>query len=257
MKISIIVPTYNCDKFIVRCLTSILENGYRDLEVIVVDGCSNDRTLDIVKYFENKYYNLRLISEKDRGEPDAINKGMKLATGDIIAYLDADDVYSKGCFETINNYFLSHSNMWVYSKCWIINEDDIETRKLVTQFKEKFQNNYSYSTLLMFDYIAQPSVFWRRQIVEEIGYFDVNNKLTFDYDYWLRIGKKYKAGFINEYLASWRSHDKSETAKALAKDMRDGLDLSIRYSKYQLYLRPFQYAIYWLALLGYKKMGAL
>lgn len=252
MNISVIIPSFNTGKYIRSAIDSIIYQY--GSEVIVVDGGSTDNTLDILKSYGDR---VKWISEKDNGEPDAINKGMRIATGDIIGYLDADDKYELGCFDEIIEQFAYSKYMWMYGKCKVINEDDKETRQLVTRFKEIFQPFYSYQTLLMFDYIAQPTVFWRKEVLQTVGLMNTSERLAFDYDYWLRLGRKYKPLFINEYLASWRSHKKSETAKALAKDMKDGLNLSLKYSPDKIWLRPFQYGIYGLALLGYKAMGAL
>jgi len=224
----------------------------------VIDGKSKDGTLGIVESFNGVLRNkIRLLSEPDNGEPDAINKGLKMATGDIVAYLDSDDVYEYKCFGKVADFFKNNDAMWAYGKCRVIDSLGCETRQGVTRFKELFQPHYSYATLQMFDYIAQPSVFWKREVLETVGYMDIKEKLAFDYDYWLRLGQKYKAGYINEYLACWRSQPKSETAKALSQDMREGLNLSLKYSPDTLWLRPFQYAIYGLAMMGYKRMKAL
>ena len=258
MKISIIIPTYNSDKYLDEALSSIVSQSYKKYEVIIIDGGSKDRTSEIVESYNHILIDkLRFISEKDKGEPDAINKGMNMATGDIIAYLDSDDIYEPDSFIKVIRYFKRHDVKWAYGKCRVINEKGYETRQIVTRFKELFQPFYNYQTLCMFDYVAQPSAFWRREVLETVGYLNIEEKLAFDYDWWLRLGKVYKAGFINDYLACWRSHKTSETAKALTQDLREGLDLSLKYSEGKFWLRPFQYGIYGLAKLGYKRMGAL
>jgi glycosyltransferase involved in cell wall biosynthesis len=258
LKISIVIPTYNSEKYLERAINSVVSQSYQDYELIVIDGGSKDNTLKIIQTYKGMLNNkVKWVSEPDKGEPDAINKGMRMASGDIIAYLDSDDVYEPGCFEKVNNYFQSHDVKWLYGKCRIIDENDNETRSLVTKFKEVFQPHYSYNTLLMFDYIAQPSAFWRREVLESVGYTNIQEKLAFDYEYWLRIGAQYKAGYINQYLSCWRSHHTSETAKALSADLRQGLDLSVKYSPSQMWLRPFQYGVYCLSLAGYKVLGAL
>ncbi len=258
MKISIVIPSYNSGKYIDRALNSITSQNYSDYEIIVIDGGSKDKTLEILKSYKSTLgEKFNFISEPDKGEPDAINKGMRMAKGDVIAYLDSDDVYEMDCFSIISEYFKNHDYKWAYGKCKIIDENDKETRSVVTKFKEVFQPHYSFNTILIFDYIAQPSVFWRREVLESVGYLDIKEKLAFDYDYWLRLGQKFEAGYIDKYLACWRSHTTSETAKALSDDLKQGLDLSVRYSQTQYFLRPFQYGVYWLSLIGYKTMGAL
>lgn len=259
MKISVVIPTYNSEKFIHHTIQSILHQNYPDYELIFIDGGSKDNTLNIIEHYQWETKNkICYISEPDKGEPDAINKGLKKANGEIVTYIDSDDIYEPDCFSKVADYFEKNKDkMWVYGKCRVINEDGYETRQMVTRFKELFQPFYNYQTLCMFDYVAQPSAFWKREVMESVGYLNIEEKLAFDYDWWLRLGKISNAGFINDYLACWRSHKTSETAKALTEDLRDGLDLSLRYSKGKYWLRPFQYGIYGLAKLGYKKMGAL
>lgn len=208
-----------------------------------MDGGSTDNTLDILKKYED-----RIIwkSERDKGQSDAINKGFALTSGDIFAQLDADDVYEKGAFKKVATFFERNPDIkWLYGRCRIIDEKDKDMWKPITWLKTFLQKRYSYNKLLVVDFIGQPTVFWRKELVNEIGLFDVNNHLVMDYEYLLRAGKKYNPGFIDEYLASWRLHTGSKSSLNSATRAKQGLDVAKRYTNSKIIL-----ILHYLAYLG-------
>lgn len=254
MRISIIIPSYNTAKYIRQAIDSVLDQGYPEIEIMVVDGMSTDGTLEILKSYGDK---ISWVYEKDKGEADAVNKGMELCTGEVIAYLDADDVYMPNVFDIVAAMFaLNTSLMWLYGKGKIIDEQGNECRSFLTRFKEIFQKRYSYNALLCVDFICQPTAFWRRSLVDEIGGFPINEKLAFEYDFWLRAGKKYKPQFINWYIAGWRAHPQSETARDIYKDMHDALRISGKYTTSKV-IRLIQYVAYLGAVSMYFVVGVL
>ena len=241
LKLSIIMPSYNSAEFIERAIQSVISQDYPNFECIVMDGGSTDGTLGILKEYED-----RIIwkSEKDKGQSDAINKGIEIASGDIIGELDADDVYEKGAFRKVACFFESNQNIkWVYGRCKVINEKDKETWKPVTWIKTIWQKKFSYNKLLIMNFIAQPAVFWRKELVAEMGSFDVKDHLVMDYEYWLRVSKRYSPGFINDCLAGWRIHTSSKSSLNSATRAKQGLDVAKRYtnSKMPLILHCLTY----------------
>jgi hypothetical protein len=126
-------------------------------------------------------------------------------------------------------------------------------RKLITWYKNYWQKRYSYSRLLMMDFIAQPTVFWRKELTDEIGLFDINAHLAMEYDYWLRAGAKYNPGFINEYLARFRLHSQSKSSRQFSTAAKDALDIAVRYANAnkQNFLIPMQYLNYYLVVSTY------
>jgi glycosyltransferase involved in cell wall biosynthesis len=194
LKISIVIPSHNAARFIDETIQSILKQRYPNVECIVVDGGSNDGTLDILKRYEGR---IRWISEKDEGQSDAINKGLRLASGDINAYICADDIYEAGCFQKVADFFGKNPHvMWAYGKCRVIDEDGSEIHRPIISYFDSWRRRYSYNRLLMIDFIPQPAVFWRKELVHKIGLFDINEHLAMDYEYWLRAGARYDPGFI-------------------------------------------------------------
>lgn len=229
MKISIITPSYNQAAFIERTILSVLDQNFPDLEYIIMDGGSTDGTLEILKKYSD-----RIIwkSEKDNGQSDAINKGLRMATGEIVAYLNSDDTYEPGTLKKVADFFQNNPNKkWVYGKCKIINENDQEIRKPITAYKTLLLKNYSYPKLLSENFVSQPATFWKREIHAEMGFFDENEHYCMDYEFWLRIGQKYPAGIIKEYLANFRYYINSKSGGVNKKQFQDELRIAKKYGQ--------------------------
>jgi len=242
-KISIITPSYNQAPFIERTIQSVLSQNYPDLEYIVVDGGSTDGTVDILKRYEGR---LRWTSEKDKGQTDAINKGIAAATGEIIAYLNSDDVYEPGALRKVADYFMAHPDaQWVTGRCRIIDEHDRETRRWITEYKNFLLRRFSYSLLLVTNPVSQPATFWKRDVVKEIGLFDLNEHYVMDYDYWLRIGKKYPLAVLDDDLAAFRVYTTSKTSSAFLTSFRQEIEAAKRHSS-----SPVLLGLHWLSYLG-------
>lgn len=253
-KISIITPSYNQGQFIERTIRSILEQNYPGLEYIVMDGGSTDGTLDILRQYEK---NLKWSSEKDEGQADAINKGIRMATGDIIAYLNSDDVLEPGALLRVAEYFAAHPEaMWLTGKCRIIDEHDREIRPMITAYKNFLLRHYSYRMLLVTNPISQPATFWRRGIVREFGLFDVNEHLVMDYEYWLRIGRHYNPGILDEFLARFRVHGRAKTVSTNFSNFKQELAVAKKYSRSKV-VRMLHYANYAIIVSAYVSMALL
>lgn len=235
-KISIVMPCLNSVDWIERSIRSVIEQDYKNIEIFIQDGGSTDGTLEIIKHYAKKYPNfIKWFSEKDQGQADAINKGMKKVKGDILTHLNADDVYKKGALKIVAEYFDKNSNvMWAYGKADIIDANDKEIRKWITHYKNFWLSNYSYNTLLVLNYISQMACFWRREAAKNIGEFDINQHLVIDYDYWLRLGKKYKAGVINHYLSSFRITYSNKSSLSFVRQFQDEFNVAKKYTKNDL-----------------------
>jgi len=218
-RISIITPSYNQGEYIRETIESVLGQGYPDFEYIVIDGGSTDSTLSILKEYGKR---INWVSEKDRGQSHAINKGLKKATGEIIGFLNSDDIYEPGALLKVGAYFSQHpESAWITGKCRTVNEKGVEIRRGVTFYKNVWLVTRSRTLLMILNYISQPATFWRREVIERIGFFDENRIFAMDYDYWLRVGKHYDLKFLNTYLANFRVHSSSKagsSANALLDD---------------------------------------
>lgn len=253
-KISVITPSFNQGPFIERTIRSVLEQKYPELEYIIIDGGSKDETLDIIKEYEGR---LSWLSEKDEGQADAINKGIRMSTGEIIAYLNSDDAYEPGALMKVGTFLKARQDVsWLTGRCRIINENDREIRQGITSYKNFLLRHFSYSMLLVTNPISQPSTFWRRRIVEEFGLFDPGEHLVMDYEYWLRIGSRYKPAILDEYLACFRVHHKSKTQSTTFENFRRELDVAKRYTDSHL-LRTLHYLNYAGINAAYRALAAL
>ncbi len=228
-RISVITPSFNQAGYIERTICSVLGQNYPNLEYIVVDGGSTDGTLEILKKYGSR---LTWISEKDSGQSEAINKGMRMATGDILAFLNSDDIYEPGALTAVASRFKADpSIMWLTGRCRIIDEDDREIRSVITSYKNLLLDHYLYELLLTANPISQPATFWRKEVLDEIGLFDPGETLVMDYDYWLRIGQRYQPAIINKNLAAFRIHPQSKTSLGRYKMIQHECAVSRKYSR--------------------------
>jgi len=229
LRVSVITPSFNQARFIERTIVSVLSQSHADIEYIVMDGGSTDGTVEILGKYSDK---IIWRSEKDEGQSHAINKGLRMATGDIVAYLNSDDTYEPGALTRVATFFENNPDArWVYGKCRIIDEQDHEIRKAITLYKNLLSKSYSYRKLLSENFICQPATFWKRELLSEIGYLNEDERFCMDYEFWLRIGQKHPAGVIDEYLASFRYYPDNKSWSGIEKQFQDELRLARRYGK--------------------------
>lgn len=198
-----------------------------------MDGGSTDGTQKILKKYSDK---IIWFSEKDEGQSAAINKGLKMATGDIVGYLNSDDILLPGSLNMVANHFMNSPEIyWVTGKCNVIDDKGKKYRSFITVYKNfwlKFLRNYT--SLLIVNYISQPATFWRREALLNIGNFDKSLHYAMDYDYWLRLGKIYRLGFIDKYLTSYRMHSKSKSQTNIEGLFDEGYYVAKRYCGFPL-----------------------
>lgn len=234
-KISIIVPTLNQARFIEETIRSVLSQNYPSLELIVLDGGSTDGTLDILQKYNGS---LTWISEPDKGQVDAINKGLKMATGDIVAYLNSDDIYTPNTLLTVGNYFSEHPDTQILTgKCLNMDENGAEVRSLIKIYKNIWLKLGLDKCLTVLDYVSQPATFWRTGLHQTIGFFDPECRNAMDYDFWLRVTQQHRLKFINQYLASFRIYPTSITSSNSKAQFDEEYRVAARYvTPFQLFL---------------------
>ncbi|MBI4780544.1 MAG: glycosyltransferase [Oscillatoriophycideae cyanobacterium NC_groundwater_1537_Pr4_S-0.65um_50_18] len=205
-RVSIVTPSYNQGKFIERTILSVICQDYPDLEYILVDAVSTDETKDILEKYRQDLS--VLIVEPDRGQTDALNKGFKQSTGEILAYLNSDDCYAdKDTIATAVRYFEENPDV-----------DVIYGRRNCINANGRFTYCPPYrpfckKSLYLSDYIAQECVFWRREIFEKAGaYVDESFHFAMDYELWLRFlkhGAKFLA--VDEFFGLFRSYQEQKS----------------------------------------------
>lgn len=211
MRISIIIPTYNCAKYIKKAIDSILNQPYEDKELIVIDGNSKDNTVEILKSYGEK---IKWISEKDNGQSDAINKGFKIATGEIITWLNADDYYEPDIFNEINSTFETNKEVvLVYG-----NQRSISKNSIIVNKPPK---NLTVQKLICNgNYINQPSSFYLSNAIKKINYLDNSLNYWMEYDLFIKLLKNGSSKYIDKVLANFiiRPDQKSNQKNIIEMD---------------------------------------
>lgn len=252
MKISIITPSYNQGGFIGRTVESVLGQGIEGLEYIVVDGGSTDRTLDILRGYGDR---IRWTSEPDRGFADAINKGIALASGDVIGWLNSDDLYLPGTLRTVVDYFEEHPECrWLYGRCIIIDKDGRERWKWITRYKNLSLKRFSHSKLMRENFISQPAVFFRKDLFLEAGPLDLSLNYAIDYDLWLRFSGIAPAHVIYRDLSAFRRHGASKSETGYRRQFREQYEVAERYNL-TLFNRIIHRFNTWKIVLSYRVIG--
>lgn len=211
LKLTIITPSFNQAPYIEQTIRSVLEQDYPCMEHIVIDGGSTDRTVDQLK----KYPHLQWVSEKDRGQADALNKGLAKASGDIIGWINSDDYYEPKIFGSIVKCFEDPRVMWVTGHLTFLWD---QTGELVA----KKSPPISYDRLLNNpDIVRQPSTFFRKCFIEQVGGWNPEFFMAMDFDLWVRLAKVSSPRMIDKNLAYFRIHALQKTSHANTLRQKD------------------------------------
>lgn len=197
--VSIVTPTMNRRDLLAWTLRSVRSQGYPDLEHIVVDGGSTDGTLELLAEFE-RTHPLRWISEPDSGMYEAINKGLRIANGEILAYLNSDDLYFPWTVEVVVDAFRRHP------LADIVFGDAIRLDELRGDLLPIFTPPFDPRMTAAHGSLVQPTVFFRSRLVSDIGPFEESLRYVADLDYWLRASRGHRLHHVEEFLAVDRVH---------------------------------------------------
>jgi glycosyltransferase involved in cell wall biosynthesis len=187
MKVSIITPTYNSAQYIEECILSVKNQNYKEIEHIVTDGKSTDGTVNILKRYENTYA-IKYKTEKDAGIADGMNKGFRMASGDIFAWLDADNYYNENVIGGVVETFQNNPDVdIVYG-----NIDFVDTaHKKIGTHKPPSDITFKKALVRTTGAIPlQPAVFFKKEIYLKTGGFDTKYKVAGDYEFWLNVLKE-------------------------------------------------------------------
>lgn len=204
LKFSIITPSYNQGQYLEQTIQSVLDQNYPNLEYIIMDGGSTDNSVEIIKKYESQLAYWQ--SEPDDGQADAINRGFKMATGDVLAWLNSDDYYTPGTLHQVAELLTSDDLKIVFGECDLYHEKSGKIRP-----SKVFENAKSHNIELS-DYLIQPSSFWTKKTFEEVGELDIKLCYTFDWEWFIRakrMGVKFQP--VDKIWSVYRYHDQHKT----------------------------------------------
>lgn len=224
-RISIITPSFNQARWIEETILSVASQNYPDIEHIIVDGGSSDETAAIVA----KYPHVRFIQEPDHGQSHAINKGILASSGQILAYLNSDDLYRPDAFRCAAQALSdTHGEKIIVGNC-----DRIDSSgQIIGHLRANFGGYSELQRYWRWDRtycMPQQAVFWRRSVTEHVGLFDTACHYSMDYDMWMRILANYTVRVIDETLAAFRFHEDSKTVSQTDSMYVEHLEVARRY----------------------------
>ena len=216
-KISVVTPSFNQGSYLAATIESVLgQAGDFVLDYLVVDGASTDDSLAIIKRYDQlvrsgsfpvkcRGLSYRWLSEEDKGQGDALSKGFRLAQGELLAWLNSDDIYLPGALQTVTTFFREHSEVGL-----LYGEADYcdAAGAIVGRYRTEA---FDYRKLAWFNFICQPAAFFRREVYDAVGGLDETLRFALDYDLWVRIGKRFDCRYLPEFLAMYRLHESSKT----------------------------------------------
>jgi glycosyltransferase len=220
MKFSIITATYNSSDTVQETLESVLSQTYCEIEYIVVDGQSKDHTIGIIKEYESRFNNqMQWISEPDQGIYDALNKGIRLATGDVIGVLHSDDVFSSADVLSMVQHAFEAANVdVVYGDLVYVKR--FKPTKIIRYWKSKPFN----SNLIQRGWMPpHPAVFMKRAVYQEVGLYDPQLQISADYDLLLRIlrNDRFRMVYLPQLIVKMRGGGTSNRTKNILQKMRE------------------------------------
>lgn len=200
--LTIVTPCLNSAATLPETLRSVRDQHLGDeVEHVIVDGGSTDGTLELLRSTAG----IRWISEPDRGLSDAVNKGVAMATGTYVGWLNADDYYLPGALRHVRAAIEDGGDpVWITGPCVIVDAEGREIRRAVTAYRRFFLRHHSFRSLLAQNHIASPATFVRRDTLLDLGGFDERFRYSMDYDMWLKLARRAAPAVIDEPLSAFR-----------------------------------------------------
>lgn len=236
MKISIITVVWNNAKTIKDAINSVLNQSYKDIEYIVIDGASTDGTIAILQSYGDK---IKFISEKDNGLYDAMNKGIRMATGDVVGILNSDDFYaSNKILQIVADEFLKGNIDSVYANLEYIDAND--PKRVIRYWRSK---KYQEGLFRSGWHPAHPTFFVKKEIYEKYGVFDLSFKIAADYELMLRFFEKYKiiSSYVDEVFVKMRIG--GESNKSIKNIIKANMESYRAWQANGLYINPLRFLL--------------
>jgi len=229
-KISIVTPSLNQGRFLSQCIESVLTQNYPNLEFIIIDGGSTDETISVIKKYESEIH--YWISEPDDGQSDAINKGFRRASGDLVAWLNADDYYLPGTFCKVAEGYRLHQTAPFYFGDGLRVD---EIGGVISNFFPTGRLIFDHQALVMgLNYILQPSTFINHEALVKVGYLDISLHYGMDSDLWMRLSAFGIPYVIDSVLSATREYSTTKTASGSFLRVEELRQISMKYSGLQI-----------------------
>lgn len=236
LKISIVTPSYNCGKYIERAIKSVIGQDYDNFEYFIIDGGSTDDTLKIIKRYAKRYpKKIKWVSEPDKGQTDAINKGLRMSTGSWFAWLNADDFYEQNVFSKLADVFREYQNAGViYGNCHMY----YSKKKITLSIPPKC---ITYRDLInRGSLIYGPASFFNMKALKKVGEFNENLHYWMDYEMYIRISKIKNMQYVNLNIANFRIRKGQKSRiEENRKEMEKEAYTTIRRYNWKFYFIPF------------------
>ena len=215
-KISIVTPSFNQAPYLERTIRSILDQGYDNLEYLIIDGGSNDGSIDIIRKYSNRlaYW----VSEPDRGQSDAINKGLRRARGDWLGWQNSDDVYYPGTFASLARAAAAHPRASLVTGNMVMIDTDDKRLREMRYIRPTYGALRAEGMIL-----TNQAAFWHRDVHARIGYLSETLTCAFDYEWFLRVADQFEGWHVNEVWGGLRIHEATKSQK-LAERFADEMD---------------------------------
>ncbi|MGE0102275.1 MAG: glycosyltransferase family 2 protein [Blastocatellales bacterium] len=226
-KISIITPSYNQGQYLEDTIISIIDQNYPQLEYIIIDGGSTDDSVSIIKKYEEHitYW----VSEPDEGQSYALNKGFSLSSGEIIGWLNSDDLYCKNVLLHIGELFRDNPDWQVINGGLLV----IDSMGRIIDAGWPLRNDPRYTYLIGLD-IHQQALFWRKSVFEDVGYLNQKYDFSMDYDFILRMISLYRTHRTQKFIGMYRVHESAKSALILDRCLAENsLIRSLLHEKYK------------------------
>ena len=223
-KISIVTPSYNQGQFIEETIRSVLLQGYPNLEYIIIDGGSTDNAIDVIRKYESRlaYW----VSERDKGQADAISKGFARATGDILAWINSDDLYLPGALSYVGHFFAKRKTVHILTGA----HTDIDAYGRILGYLWPVRPSF-HRLLCIGMHFAQPATFWSRRAYERAGGMDTSLDFCMDYDLMLRMTQHYRTHSTRVPLVCFRVHKDAKSGNLVHTKEKEDKMLHQRFGK--------------------------
>jgi glycosyltransferase involved in cell wall biosynthesis len=217
--VSVVTPSYNQVEYIEHTLDSVANQRYPDVEHVVVDGESDDGTVDVLRERDVQW-----VSEPDDGQADAINKGFDMVNGDVIGWLNSDDVFfDEGVLDRVVRYFEATDADVVYGDMALIDDESTVTKLHPVPA-------FDFEKLVRYCYIVQPSVFFRSDVIDTER-LDPELKYVMDYEFWLRLGREYRFTKVDDVLSGDRNHAERKILHDREQMLREAAEIAGEYGR--------------------------